>query len=221
MVSRELLTRQPLLVTTDPSLYPVAAMGWSSCGEYLAVGSKHGGIDIWSSVAKQGWRQHIRFTGCSALAWSPDKQYLAAAGSKQHLSILLAQTGEVLRFYQGNLWEGRVITTLSWSPDGERLAIGTRSGVVFLLDLLTGSITRQLRHPRRRVISLAWSPDSRFIASTCGKGVFLWIVATGQLWQRSKDSLRLVSVTWGVPAVFLAALREDGTFRSWLVVWEP
>jgi hypothetical protein len=51
-------------------------------------------------------------------------------------------------------------TDLAWSPDGSRLAVGTHTGEVLVLDGWTGEVQARQRFAETMVKHVAWSPDS-------------------------------------------------------------
>jgi len=59
---------------------------------------------------------------------------------------------------------------LAFSPDGRRLAVADRVGIITILDAATGAIETTLPAPRGGVVGLAWSPggDTLVIASRDG-----------------------------------------------------
>ena len=68
------------------------------------------------------------------------------------------------------------ITTIQFSPDGTRLAVGNNIGI-WLYDIQTG---REISMFPGMCRSLAFSPDGRFIANGGRSRLQLWEIATGQ-----------------------------------------
>ena len=157
--------------------------------------------------------------GVQALAWSPDGTRLAAVGGGNHLRVRDARTGAVLATFDHR---GGVGLALAWSPDGKHLAVGcsyvSRVGTeIEILDATTGSLLRALRGHRDNVRSLAWTRDSRRLASASeDTTIRVWEVATGKeihtLWGHSS---RVNSVAWSPDQTRLASGSEDGTVKIW------
>jgi WD40 repeat protein len=73
----------------------VYALAWAPEGIRLALGTKHGDIQLWNTrsktlllTAKQ------RFGEVYALAWSPDGKYLASGGQDQTVHLWNTTTGQ-------------------------------------------------------------------------------------------------------------------------------
>ena len=112
-----------------------------------------------------------------AVAFSPDGQVLAVAGS---IGIWLydVATSRELALLTGHT--GR-ITSVSFSPDGSMLASGGRRNEVILWDVASGSqlATLQGHAELESISSASFSPDGSLLASGSDDGtVLLWQLAS-------------------------------------------
>ena len=110
------------------------------------------------------------------IAYSPDGTRLAVAGG---IGIWLydTQTGEALDLLTGHT---SLVYSVSFSPDGQSLASGSRNGTVRIWDVNTGRQLRTLTEHTSYVFSVSFSPDGQTLASGNGdKTVRIWDVNTG------------------------------------------
>jgi WD40 repeat protein/serine/threonine protein kinase len=99
-------------------------------------------------------------------------------------------------------------SALSISPDGQRLAAGSRDGQIKVWDWEAGQELLELRGHTREVLTVAFSPDGTLLASGSGSGLLgepgelkLWDAATG------RELLNIPRSPHGVTAV---AFSPDG-----------
>ena len=151
------------------------------------------------------------WVGCAALA--PDGKILALGGGSQRTEDgvfveIWDLTAKKLRGGtkkqavdnqpqavpgKDDIKHGSLIT-LTFSPDGKWVAGGDNAGKVYLYDAESGKLKHTLQEdPATQVLKLAFSPDSRRLATTMAieqaegkpvaadRAVHLWNVATGKL----------------------------------------
>lgn len=116
------------------------------------------------------------------------------------------------------------LSSLSWSPDGTRLATGVGAvedaensvGLVYLWDIATGAPSATFDEPEAAVISVAWSPDGAFIAAgAADERVYIWDVATGELRTMLGQEANVTSISWSADSSLLAAAGDDGVVQIW------
>jgi WD40 repeat protein/serine/threonine protein kinase len=128
------------------------------------------------------------------------------------------------------LRHGEAVLRVAFSPDGHRLASGSRGGFVTLWDVETGQkLSPGFQAHERGTPSVAFSPDGHLLATGGDSGdgtVVLWAAETGQRLRPlegrstgvsqvafSPDGQRLVSVGW----VESAEIKARGEMRIWEV----
>jgi WD40 repeat protein len=133
--------------------------------------------DSYSIIAKSLPRaiQDLNTYGNNAI-WSFDGQQLAIAKA-EFLHILNPKNGAVIRTMKGHT---RDITSITWSPDGTRLASSSLDRTVRIWNAQTGSQTHKLTGHTRRIFTVKWSPDNTRLASaSLDKTIRIWDAKTG------------------------------------------
>jgi WD40 repeat protein len=125
---------------------------------------------LWSETAPKSQVWNARY--------SPDGTKIAAATSTGLLSVYAARTGTVLyRTHAGDVHKparhnGQPTYTplygLDWSPDGSLIAAGAGDKNVYVFTASTGALYDTLVGHDTIVTAVAWSPNSRMLASTAG-----------------------------------------------------
>ena len=178
--------------------------------------------------------------GFESMAWSPDGSRIAAAAmGDRTVHIWDASTGKPVLIYAGHK---SIVKGLAWSPDGTRIASGDQGAVAASgltpaqpeaqgWNATTGqTLLAYHGHGNAPLEAVAWSPDSKTIASVAqDKTVQLWDAATGRklatyalpqpslgarlAW--SPDGKRLAAEYDGIVAVWdLASQRQIFTYQQ-------
>lgn len=130
----------------------------------------------------------LRHAGpATAVAYSPDRAWLASGGDDQMVRLWQPATGKELHRFGGHVQGVRCV---GFSPDGKVLASGSGGGVIRLWDLATFKERRPFRgHQSERIFkdwgglyALAFSPDGKTLASSSHHdlAIYLWDVKTGR-----------------------------------------
>jgi RNA polymerase sigma factor (sigma-70 family) len=159
---------------------------------------------------------------CEALALSPDGRTLATSEDR-FVHLREAATGKEFRkiaLPTSNPWSAS--SWLTFSPDGQRLAIGGPDGkTIVLLDVRQGKVVRTFQHTSM-LFAAAFSPDGQQLAGGGydfdAKGYFsrLWDVATGKELRRfrhDRDGLR--TLAFAPDGATLAGGDDGGRLRLW------
>jgi len=220
----------------------VWSVAFSPDGRRLASGSGLEGLEgedntlrVWdaeSGAELRVFRGH--WHPVNSVAFSPDGRRLASGsgstegrlGRKDYtLRVWEAESGAELRVLRGH---ERFVTSVSFSPDGRRLASGSWDYTVRVWDAESGAELRVLRGHEYPVASVAFSPDGRRLASGSDDGtVRVWDAASGECLAAHRGSGDVSAIAAGPPSFAWRALSrtletviEDATTGE-AVAWFP
>ncbi|PLB35837.1 NACHT and WD40 domain protein [Aspergillus candidus] len=111
------------------------------------------------------------------------------------------------------------VFSVSFSPDGKRIASGSSDNTIRLWDPVTGTLQQTIEGHLDWVRSVAFSPDGRVLASgSSDNTVRLWDSATGALQQTLEGHLGSV---WSVAFSPDGRILASGSFDQTIRLWDP
>lgn len=179
-------------------------LGWSPDGKYLVGGATD--YKLWTADGTQVFHDEAcaSCTPAWGFSWSPDSQ-LWAVGNESGLLWIYDTQGQQIMQRQSTAG----IDLIRWSPDGQWMAAGKDLWKVDGTKFILKNYLKGLNGP------LAWSPDSRYIASTGGHVVYIQ-QADGKLvtiMQGHTDQIDVLA--WSPKGDVLASGSADHTIRLW------
>ncbi|MCP4250246.1 MAG: WD40 repeat domain-containing protein, partial [bacterium] len=180
----------------------IQALSWSEDGASIASGDDDdGAIRIWNAETghlRATWQAHREVIW--GLSWSPDSQALIAAYIDGRTLLLDARDGSVLRVLSDTIDSRCGACQPAWSPDGRYVACAFRNPCrqTRIWDTRTGQeLPPPFEFPEEYSLSLAWSPNGAFLASSHEDNVFrFWDVrhlgvrtTVAALFRRSSEPL--------------------------------
>ncbi len=147
-------------------LPPVAAVAFSPDGKRLATGS-YGRVTIWDLSTGQPAKFLTNVLGAvNDLKFSPDGKLLAVAGGQPSArgDLRLFDTTNWLLVHSlgGHL---DTVSSVSFSPDGSKLASASFDKTVRLWDVKTGQVLHAFTGHSDFVYAVAFSPDGKWYAT--------------------------------------------------------
>ncbi len=184
---------RPLQHRLEVGAGAIHTLSSSECGRYLAVGCEDGSVGVWDmyeGTRAHQWGEHaspVRRVRLSPDFWPtqvreedqvPRFRYVASIGEDR--TVRLWDTAGGSRMHR--LLEREVeATSLEFSPDGKRLAVGFAEGAVKVWDLESGKVLHAVEAPRRGPRRVVVSPDGKQLACLTGAGaVSVWDVREGR-----------------------------------------
>jgi len=156
--------------------------------QHCLIGSFEGNPVFAASI----WRSFACTTPqVSAMDVSPDGTLLAVAVYRRVI-VLRISDGRTLNEVEA------YASSLAFSPKGEQLAIGLRSGRIELCDWKQGQITKAWpAHESSSIAALSYAPDGMLLASTSFNGdVAVFDTATGAIRTRIKAGQEAARLAW-------------------------
>ncbi len=153
-----------------------------------------------------------------AVAFSPDRAYLVAAGglASRQGEIVLWRVADRARVWTKTAHKDAVLD-VAFSPDGKQLATSSYDKTIILWNAETGEPVRTLSNHVDAVFAIAFSPDGALLASGGGdRMVKIWNAKSGALLTTISDSKDAVMALAFAPnGARLAAAGADKIIRVW------
>jgi len=162
----------------------------------------------------------------AAVAFSPDGQLLATAGSGKTARLWQVPSGELVRTLPGHTG---VVYAVAFSPDGQLLATAGGDRTARLWQVPSGELLRTLPGHTGWVSTVAFSPDGQLLATAgTDRTALLWKVSSGEPLRTLSGHTRAVNdVAFSPDCLLLATAGSDRTARLWALtgpaagVWRP
>jgi WD40 repeat protein/uncharacterized caspase-like protein len=185
----------------------IRSVAFSPDGRFIVTGGDDNTARLWEAATSRAVRTFQGHTSVvQAVRFSPDGQLILTGSEDRTARLWETATGVIARSFGGY---SSVVAAVAFSPDSRFILTGSGatpgetdlfdfSGErgnysAFLWDVSAGkAIQRFPGHPSA-VSSVAFSPDSRVIATASGDTIVLWDPASGKELRRFRSSTGAVS----------------------------
>ena len=148
------------------------SLAYDPVGEKIATASWDQTVKVWNAGRQQGFQLLTNVSSYST-CFSPDGKYLVMGGGRG-LEVVELTTGRAPFFVPGYEADDLIVAI---APDGKVLASGGEDRVVTLWEVGTWRRLGALRGHLSKIWQMAFSPDSRILASHDEESVRFWDVA--------------------------------------------
>jgi WD40 repeat protein len=211
-------------LSVDAGVFDVAL---SPDEKQMALGSVTGAASLWDLAS--GQRLHTLGGGSPVyrVAFRPDGEQLATVGSDNQIRVWDVESGQELLTFSGHgagvasgLFPGTL--DVAYSPDGDRLVTAGADGVAKVWDASTGAELLALQGQEGGLLSVAYSSDGRFIATTNDQAestIKVWDAQTGaEVHTLGGHPAHIWGVAFSPDSTTLVTGGARGVIKAWDVV---
>lgn len=154
------------------------------------------------------------FENISSIAFSPNGKYVATATyNDKTIRVWNLETDSVVRVFNGHR---RAVTSIAFSPDGNRLVSGACDRTVHVWGMKEDNCEILKIDGNSDFYSVAYSPDGKYISAGGWPDLYVWDAETGVNVQSFNGHTSMLnSVAFSLNGENIVSSSEDGTVRIW------
>ncbi|ONK68237.1 uncharacterized protein A4U43_C05F9120 [Asparagus officinalis] len=201
---------------------PIRCLAFNKSGSLLAAAGDDDGIKLIATVDSSISRVLKGHKGSvTCLAFDPKNQYLASVDGFGTVIFWELSSGRQIHTLRGVApnceADDSLLNLLSWSPDGETLAVPGLRNEVVMYDRDTAEKLFTLKGDHEKTVCfLSWSPNGKYMATSgLDKQVLIWDIDQRQDIDRQKFDDRICCLAWKPNGNSLAVIDTMGKFSLW------
>ncbi len=200
--------RHPLTVY---HLDSVNVVSWNAEGVKLATASNDGTCQIWDTRELKYLATLSYEHAIEKIAFNPVDSTLAIGDKEGAVEILGILDQDPLITPQREK-----ICSLSWSPDGSKVAVSYIDSTIQIWEIVTRSILFTIIHTQR-IQQVAWHPDNCHLAIGSVDGIVeVWNLSKQKLIAQKRLPAAVKDVTWAPDGSKIAILDTKGAAYLWV-----
>ena len=164
----------------EPDCFPDPVLFFPD-GETLAIRGHRTGIVLWDVERKQVQEILLKDKRITSFTVLPSGNMLAAHSQNNNIKVWDAEKPDepIAEFTETD--QVRLIWNIAFAPTGDRLAVGSREGTIYLWDFIRKERLKPLIGHTEHIWSVCFSPDGkRLVSGSSDRIARLWDVESGE-----------------------------------------
>ena len=164
----------------EPACFPDPVL-FLPDGETLATRGHRVGVVLWDVERKQVRETLLKDRRITSFTVLPSGNILAAHSQNNVIKVWDAERPDAPIAEFTETEQARLIWNIAFAPTGDRLAVGSREGTIYLYDFKCKNRLKPLKGHTEHIWSVAFSPDGKRLVSGSDDGIArLWNVESGE-----------------------------------------
>lgn len=203
----------------DEDVFTLSQIAWNSDGKKIVLSTKRD-----ENLEIQNWETGQILTklqdsaGVILRVWSPDDKLIAGVKYSTNNTIVIwdATNGNLLFMFT---LDAGSVTSMNWSPNSRMLSSTSSNGSVYIWNVTTEKLDKQLMEFVDGAYITAWSPDGKTLAASGAiadkYAVILWDTNSFQVLRTLNPSTGINALAWHPNGQQLVLGSSDGNVYIW------